>query len=215
MRPVAHCVLLLLLGIALPAQRAAAADPATIARSGAPGIAPCASCHGPGGEGQASFARLAGMDGDYLARQLEQFASGERASAVMSPVAKALAPADRPALAQYYAALPVPLAATPAGEEGNPLGARLALRGAWHKGVPACVQCHGPEGRGVGAAFPALAGQPAGYLASQLKAFRDGQRSNDPLQLMRAPASQLTDAEIDAVARWFSSRPGQRPGGAP
>jgi cytochrome c553 len=190
-----------------------AADPATIARSGAAGLAPCASCHGAAGEGQASFPRLAGMDADYLARQLDQFASGERASAIMAPVAKALDPADRVALAEYYAGLPVP-AASPPGD-GDPLGARLALHGAWDKGVPACVQCHGPEGRGVGAAFPAIAAQPAGYITSQLKAFRDGQRTNDPLQLMRTPAAQLTDAEIDAVARWFSTRPARRAGGAP
>lgn len=215
MRTPRHRALLLLLSgsLVLPATTLAV-DPETIARSGTSGQAPCASCHGASGEGQASFPRLAGMDAGYLARQLAQFASGERASAVMSPVAKALAPADREALAGYYAGLPPPRAAA-ADDGGDPPGARLALHGAWDKGVPACVQCHGPGGRGVGAAFPAIAAQPAGYLASQLKAFRDGQRSNDPLQLMRATASQLTDAEIDAVARWFSTQPAQRPGGAP
>lgn len=213
MRPSFHraALGLLVASFALAAS-AFAADPATIARSGASGLAPCASCHGAAGEGQASFPRLAGMDAGYLARQLDAFASGERASAVMAPVANALAPDDREALAQYYAGLPVP-APAPRGEP-DPLGARLALHGAWDKGVPACVQCHGPGGRGVGAAFPAIAAQPAGYIASQLKAFRDGQRTNDPLQLMRTPAVRLTDAEIDAVARWFSTQPARRGAGA-
>ncbi|MCM2309810.1 MAG: c-type cytochrome [Steroidobacteraceae bacterium] len=200
-------------GLLAVVNAASAADPATLARSGAPGLAPCASCHGQAGEGQASFPRLAGMDAAYLARQLNEFASGTRASPVMAPIAKALAPADRTALAQFYARMAPPVAAVAA--TSNPIGERLALQGAWSKGVPACVQCHGPEGRGVGAAFPAIAGQSAGYISSQLKAFREGQRKNDPLQLMRSPASKLTDDEIEAVAQWFSTRPVQRTGATP
>lgn len=194
------------------ALHAHAADPAVLARSGAPGTAPCASCHGSSGQGQASFPRLAGLDAGYLARQLDDFAAGRRANAVMSPIAKALAPADRTAVSQYYSGLPVPASAAAVGDAA---GARLALRGAWHKGVPACVQCHGPGGRGVGAAFPALAGQAATYLAAQLRAFRDGQRRNDPQQLMRTPAAKLTDDEINAVSQWFSVQPALRPGGSP
>ena len=215
MRPaISRALRPLLLAAGVLAGPALAADPATLARSGAPGLAPCASCHGAEGGGQASFPRLAGMDAGYLARQLEHFASGERASAIMSPVARALSPADRAGLAQYYAALPAPRTAASAGDDDVP-GGRIALHGAWDRGVPACVQCHGPGGRGVGPDFPALAGQPAGYVASQLRAFRDGQRTNDPLQLMRAPAAGLTDAEIDAVARWFSAQPTRPPGGVP
>lgn len=192
---------------------AAAADPATLAGSGAPGMAPCAGCHGAAGEGQSGFPRLAGMNAAYLARQLEDFAAGRRENAVMAPIAQALAPADRQALAQHYARLPLPAAPATAGD--NPLGARLAQQGVWSKGVPACEQCHGPGGRGVGAAFPMLAGQSAAYIGAQLRAFRSGQRSNDPQQLMRAPASKLTEEEIDALAQWFSNQPARPPGGAP
>lgn len=200
-------------GLLAFAGSASAADPATLVRTGTADLAPCASCHGAAGEGQAAFPRLAGLDATYLARQLEDFAAGRRANALMAPIAKALAAADRQALAQYYARLPLPPASAAAGDD--PTGKRLALHGAWAKGVPACVQCHGPGGRGVGAAFPALAGQSAAYIGAQLKAFRDGMRTNDPQQLMRTPASKLTDDEIDAVARWFASQPARRPGGAP
>ncbi|TCZ83362.1 c-type cytochrome [Lysobacter sp. N42] len=211
-RPAAPFSLLLALALLGSIPAAPAADPSTIARSGAPGLAPCASCHGAAGEGQGSFPRLAGLDGAYLARQLDDFASGRRASTVMTPIAKALSPADRRGLAGHYARLRA--TGTTGGAE-DPDGRRLALEGAWSRGVPACVQCHGPDGRGVGAAFPALAGQTAGYISAQLRAFRSGQRNNDPLQLMRAPASKLTDQEIDAVARWFATRPGLRTGGRP
>lgn len=190
-----------------------AADPQLIAKSGGNGIAACASCHGAAGQGQGNFPRLAGLNAGYLERQLDDLAAGRRASPVMQPIARALAPADRLALARYYGALP----ATTAGgaSTANPVGERIALRGAWSKGVPACVQCHGPSGVGVGTTFPALTGQQAGYITAQLQAFRAGQRKNDPLQLMRAPASKLTDDEIDAVSRWFASQSSRTAGAKP
>lgn len=205
------CVAILLASLAVGASWAA--DPATLSRSGAPGVAACSSCHGAAGEGQGSFPRLAGLNRDYLARQLHEFANGRRANGVMGPIAKALAPADRNALADFYAKLSAAVA--PVAAPSDRAAERLALRGAWHKGVPACVQCHGPGGRGVGAAFPAIAGQRAGYISAQLRAFKSGQRANDPLKLMRAPAAKLTDEEIDAVAQWFAAQPVQRVGATP
>ena len=67
--------------------------------------------------------------------------------------------------------------------------------------------CHGPQGIGVGTTFPRLAGQPKAYLAAQLVAFQKGSRANDPLHLMRNVASQLSTAQIDAVAAYFASLP--------
>jgi len=201
----------LVLGALAPA--AQAADPATIARSGSGAATACASCHGARGEGQSAFPRLAGQDLGYLARQLDDFAQDRRANAVMGPIAKALSPEDRRAMADYYAHMPPPTATQPA-PPASASGGWLATRGAWSKGVPGCVQCHGPGGRGVGSAFPAIAGQSAAYIASQLKAFRDGARRNDPQALMRTPASKLTDADIEAVAGWFAAQPA-RNGGTP
>ena len=82
--------------LVLPAARAV--DPATLANSGSGSIIACASCHGSDGGGQASFPRLAGMNAAYMLKQLGDFASGSRANAVMQPIAKALAPADRVAI---------------------------------------------------------------------------------------------------------------------
>jgi cytochrome c553 len=58
-----------------------AADPATLAKRGQGAVIACASCHGPRGEGQASFPRLAGMDAGYLRKQLQDFADHERRGA--------------------------------------------------------------------------------------------------------------------------------------
>ena len=70
-------------------------------------------------------------------------------------------------------------------------------------------------GSGVGANFPPLAGQPAAYIAAQLRAWQQGTRRNDPLQLMQHVAKQLTPQEIQAVAGWFAAQPLPAKGDAP
>ena len=68
-----------------------------------------------------------------------------------------------------------------------------------------CAACHGANGISVAAGIPNLAGQKATYLKSQLSAFKDGMREND---VMKAVASQLADAEMEALAAHFASKPG-------
>jgi len=66
----------------------------------------------------------------------------------------------------------------------------------------ACVVCHGEFGMSVLPNAPNLAGQPAGYLAEQLKAYRSGTRSNEIMSVIARP---LTDAEIADLSAWFAS----------
>lgn len=188
-----------------------AAEPAVVAASGGDGVAACASCHGAGGEGMASFARLAGMNANYLYRQMEAIGDGSRNNPVMKPIVDALGVKGMREMADYYAALPLPAAPREVPGASSP-GAGLALRGDWDRNIPGCVQCHGPRGTGVGDQFPAIAGQPAGYIVSQLKAWKDGSRKNDPLELMRHLSAQLSETEMRDVAAWFS---GQSPKVAP
>lgn len=193
-----------------------AADPATLANVGANGQAACASCHGKDGGGQASFPRLAGLDATYLRSQLDAFASGTRLNPVMEPVAKALTPQDRAAMAAYYAALPVPgtlVSPPPSAADDRSIGARLVREGAWSRGIPACEQCHARGGTGVGTTFPPITGQPAGYVSAQLNAWKAGTRKNDPLQLMRAVSEKLTTEEIAAVSEWLARQPARAGGG--
>jgi len=76
----------------------------------------------------------------------------------------------------------------------------------------ACQSCHGPEGISLGAAWPNLAGQKAGYLEAQLKAFRAGKRKNP---FMNAMTSGLSDAEIGNLAAFFASLPAGGSGAEP
>lgn len=66
----------------------------------------------------------------------------------------------------------------------------------------ACAVCHGPLGVAVAPDAPNLAGQPAMYIAAQLRAYRDGKRTHEVMSLMAKP---LGDADIDNLAAWFAS----------
>src|SRR5438132_955063 len=84
---------------------------AVVAAQGtAAGAPPCAQCHAFNGVSDASgaFPRLAGQSAYYLAKQLRDLASGERASAIMSPIAKALSPDDIADVAAYFATVNAP-----------------------------------------------------------------------------------------------------------
>ncbi|MFM0729411.1 c-type cytochrome [Paraburkholderia sediminicola] len=187
----------------------------TIAMQGtAKGVAACISCHGAKGEGNAaaSFPRLAGVSAPYLSAQLVAFADGTRQSPIMQPLAKLLSASERNDVAQYFAGLQPPPGVTANDNESvkpSDVGAWIANRGRWNEGLPACVQCHGPGGMGVGATFPPLAGQPASYIASQLHSWKSGIRPPGPMALMPAVASKLSDTEITAVAAYYGG------GGAP
>jgi len=194
-------------------------DGKQISTQGANGAPACITCHGARGEGNpaAGFPQLAGIGAGYLKEQLDAMANGSRVSPVMAATAKALDPAQRQAVAQYYASLPSPLdtdrLAATAMHAAKPAdaGAWLATRGAWDKNVPACNQCHGPGGIGVGENFPVLAGQPAAYIAGQLRAWRQGQRPPGPLGLMPAVATRLSEDEIDAVSAYYAGLPKAAP----
>ena len=66
----------------------------------------------------------------------------------------------------------------------------------------ACASCHGANGISPNPLWPNLAGQKDAYLVKQMKAFRDGARS-DPM--MSPMAKPLSDADIDNLAAYFSS----------
>jgi cytochrome c553 len=193
-----------------PAARAADVDAGRVlaTRGSATGAPACIACHGPSGQGQAGlgFPRLAGMNADYLLRQLSDFRAQTRVNPVMAPIAKMLTAADQQHVAAYYASLP----ARPEGPAAAPppaAGAQLAQQGDWDHGIPACAQCHAPSGLGVGAGFPQLAGQSALYLANQLTAWKQGTRKNDPLGLMRQIAAKLSDAQVAAVTAYYAALP--------
>ncbi|HEV8692298.1 MAG TPA: cytochrome c [Ideonella sp.] len=66
----------------------------------------------------------------------------------------------------------------------------------------ACAVCHGPLGVANAPDTPHLAGQPASYLAAQLRAFRSGARKHEVMTLIAKP---LTDDDIAQLAAWYAA----------
>ena len=63
-----------------------------------------------------------------------------------------------------------------------------------------CRTCHGIDGYAKVPIAPHIGGEPAGYLAGQLTAFRDGTRVNE---MMTVVAKPLDDQQIADLAAWY------------
>lgn len=189
-----------------PAHQPDPARGAVIAAQGVTaGVPACAQCHAfnGGSDGSGAFPRIAGQSAYYLKKQLQDFASGVRANAVMTPIAKGLSPEDTADVAAYYASVNgafLPLTNV------DPMlfkrGEELATIGDATKNLQSCNNCHGPGGAGELPAIPYLAGQYAHYIAFELKMWRRGFRKNSP-EAMADIAKRLDDQDIAAVAAYF------------
>ena len=179
------------------------------------GVAPCMTCHGSNGAGMgpAGYPRIAGLNAAYLAKQLKDYRAGKRNNPVMMPMAKNLTEDEIAAVSAHYAAMPIPPGTAQAPADPAAQTAKDLIEwGDWTgRGLPACSQCHAPDGNGIGSEFPGISGQHASYLKAQLQAWRAGTRANDPLGLMKAAADRLTDAEIDAVSAYYAAKPTAAP----
>lgn len=168
-------------------------------------VTACLTCHGEAGlpEPRAPYPRLAGLSADYIAKQLDDYATGVRENPQMQPIARALSPQQRGQVAVYAAGLAAPRTALSASEL-DLHGRTLDEIGDNEKALPGCGNCHGLRGNGEGSMLPPLAGQPEAYLVSQLHAFRARRRQNDSATVMEGIAMRLSDQDIAAVARYFS-----------
>ncbi|CAG9211289.1 Cytochrome c553-like [Paraburkholderia tropica] len=155
----------------------------------------CTMCHGPRGMSEANSPNLAGQYASVIYKELLDFQSGARQSAVMSPMAKNLSDQDLRDLAAYYASLPPFVHLT-----GDP--PEIVSKGAPMRNIPACASCHGGVDHKVGS--PWLDGLPAVYTKAQLAAFANGTRHNDISEQMRNIARNMTPEEIDAAAAWYA-----------
>lgn len=165
----------------------------------------CASCHGEAGQGNLSTPRLAGQPAEYLRKQLQDFASGQRHNESMAMVARALSVDEMERLARYYAG--IDLHAVPGPSLGGDLarGKELAMKGDWKTDVPACFSCHGAGGEGVAPGFPALAGQKPDYIFAQLASWHAGERKNSPQKLMDGIARRMSPQDMRSVADYLGT----------
>lgn len=66
-----------------------------------------------------------------------------------------------------------------------------------------CAACHGETGIAQTPGAPNLAGQRLDYLRNALAQYRDGRRD---VAVMRAAIGPVSEAELDALARWYSAQ---------
>jgi cytochrome c553 len=188
-------ILMLLVALATPAS---AGD----AEAGAQKSLVCAACHGATGNSvNPEWPNLAGQHESYIAAQLALFKQGVRDNVLMTPNASVLSEQDMQDLGAHFARQ------APAGLEADPsnykAGEKLYRGGDPERGVPACIACHGPRGKGNGPAkYPALRGQHAVYTHGQLKAYAEGRRRTPGNDIMRVIAARLTDDEMRALASY-------------
>ena len=173
--------------------------------------ATCSACHGADGNSAApQFPSLAGLSAEYIFLQLKSYRRGWRNNPIMQPQAAPLSDQDMSNLAVYYASFArTAKNADAAATEGE----RLYLEGDVARGVPPCQGCHGARAAGhpqytraspAYATYPALAGQPADYVRTQLSAFREGSRSTTTNALiMNGVTHSLDDHGIDAIATYL------------
>jgi cytochrome c553 len=195
MMRIAPALALLLAVAVLPASAARAEDGKALYASRG-----CLACHGAAGAKPIAGApNLAGQNADYLLRQMNDIAEGQRSTPavkVMKPVIHKAGPEDRKLIADWLAGL----APAPA-QSGD---AAKAEKGAELFDESGCIGCHGMDGRKPLADYPILAGQRRDYLMAQIKDIRADNRSTRRVRLMSSNVRKLTDDQVELLAEYLS-----------
>ena len=165
----------------------------------------CGACHGMDGNStDPQYPRLAGQSEQYIAAQLADFKSGKRMNPIMMGFAQPLSEQDMHDIGAYFATkTSLPGVADQALVEQ---GQTLYRQGDIDRGIPACMACHGPDGRGnPGAHYPQLTSQHAKYVEARLKLWHDnGPQGDDPhTKIMAGIAQKLDEKDIAAVASYL------------
>jgi len=173
-----------------------------LAKGGTIAAQVCAACHtSDGSRGSPANPILQGQHPEYLAKQLAEFKAGIRKNAVMQGMAATVSDEDIKHVAAFYAAKQ----AKPGFAKDKALvelGEKIYRGGIADRSIPACAACHSPNGAGMPAQYPRLAGQHSDYTEAQLIAFRSGARANNAQ--MTGVAAKLNDREIKAVSDYIA-----------
>jgi cytochrome c553 len=139
------------------------------------------------------------------------FPQGRRIAAVASPVGRLRwqdkrraaparpnpVPAAETSMPPCRPALAILLLAASAAHANDAARAEEIVQGQ-------CVICHGAEGESSTPVFPRLAAQHADYVSRQLADFQAGRRKSPVMEPM---TRELTAADMQAIGRWFESKP--------
>ena len=169
--------------------------------------AACGGCHGFDGNSLiATYPKLAGQNEAYITKQVKDFkADSSRKNELMKGMVAALSDEEAADIGAYFQAQSVNAAAT-FDESKIAAGREIYKGGNLQTGIPACQACHGPKGSGTaGIGYPQLGGQYVDYTLAQLKAFKNGSRTNDDKELMRSIVAKMSVEDMVAVANYIAS----------
>ena len=82
------------------------------------------------------------------------------------------------------------------------LGEKIYRGGVAERSIPACTGCHSPNGAGIPAQYPRLAGQARRLRQARWSPFARGTRQNNPV--MTDVAAKLNDREIKALSDYVA-----------
>jgi cytochrome c553 len=162
----------------------------------------CSACHGFAGNAPGNTVPvIAGMPPSFFKKAIKDYAEGKRPSPEMEPYSKYVMQFGLDEIADYFAAQKkMPRPAAKADAKSISRGATLATQ---------CGACHGAKGEGdPERAFPALQGQPTGYLHAQMALFGSDKRKLDDAGSEEAKKrifKGLTDNDFADLAAYYAS----------
>lgn len=184
----------------------------------------CAGCHGEYGQGsiEGEYPRLAGLDAEYIAKQLSDFKQRKRINIPMIPFAndRELPGDDVRVISEYLSRIELPTKLPPVDEENFDALERLhaSKRVVNIKAYPGdielgrkfyqkeCASCHGKDGYGIRKKkAPQLAGQYSEYLLRQVKYYRSGERLHDEEEDDAELFMQFSDEVIDGMLAYLAT----------
>jgi len=187
----------------------AKAGQALYAQGAGGAVPPCGVCHGEQGEISGPggpMPRLAGLSADYAAQALFDYKAGRRGvGSQMQGIATALDARQIGSLARYIATLPAPAIDIAAVIGGAASARALDEVGDNARALPACANCHGPQGRGASPLIPPLAGLSPDYFASRMQEWKRLNRPAAQEGAMATIAQRLSDHEITALAAYYAA----------
>ena len=155
----------------------------------------CALCHGLFGQSRTGkFPHLAGQKPAYIQAQLDAFLAGERTNdgGQMTSIVTELKPEDFAVVVKWFSEQEPPEPSAPPVDE---MGMQLTADAG-------CLMCHEEDDAEE---VPYLSAQHAGYLAKQMRDFRDGARAQSATaEIHREAFDSMTDG-IDQIAAYLAS----------
>jgi len=155
--------------------------------------AACAGCHGREGVSKnLPGPSLAGQNAAYFIDALTAYGTGARDNPMMSGFAKGISNEDSKNLATYFSGVKCESSLNVEMQATSP-GRAIAAK---------CIACHGANGTSQNAGWPNLVGFSKDYIASALKAYKDGARKNG---MMAGVTKDLSDADAGTVAAYYAN----------